>query len=537
MKNVIQTLSSALRSSAARLLPTIFLAFALSASQAQTTDLTSDFRHIPTDADQVYSFNLSTLLAKADFKSLFDLAQSQKFGKSMAMPDFKAFFNSGIDIRKEIIIAVKPGAGLDSPSYTTAIVHLTDSAKFVAFIRENDKEMHLLHLPGKDRVAGSGKRAYAWNDKYLVLVAYKTPKGRPVDPNAIMLYRTTAARKAVAALHGFDHSSYTTDQTFNTGFSDDADIHLWNKFGTGLASLTKLMQMTPAAATPQAQGLSEMMKSMGKVHTLTAIRFDAGKIVVHTSRFITGEDSSMASRLSNQPVDENIIASIPPGKLLGMFAVHYGLAPMIENLAKYGVKTRIDSALTKVGLTTQDIAHAFKGDLLALCYAPDTGKSPYFFVAATIDDRSSFDKITALIKHRAPTDSAKKGFDPYFAVQNNIVVFAKSQAMADSYFNHPAGNAPSRLLADRIKGDPSFMAIDFHVGADYLSQILTKGDSLSAKDQKLLDLIRQFDSFVLMGARMNGGHSEATIEFKFTDANKNALASLMGIVTAAAAMK
>jgi len=537
MKNAIQTLSSGLHPFAARRLLTIFLAFALTASQAQSPDLTAGFRHIPAEAEQVYSINLSALLAKADFKALFDLAQKQNLGKGMDMSFLKDIFNSGIDFRQEIIIAVKPGGAPDSPSYTTGILHLTDSAKFVAFTRENDKGMHILHLPGKDRVAASGKMAYAWNDKFMVTVMYKTTKGKAVDPNAILLYRNAAARKAVAALHGFDHSSYVADQDFKAGFSDDADIHIWNKFGTGLASLTKLMQMTPAGANPQAQGLSEMMKTMGKVHTLTSIRFDAGKIVVHTSRFIKGEDSSMVSRLSNQPVDESFIASIPPGKLLGMFAVHYGLAPMIENLAKYGVKNKVDSSLAKAGLTTQDFTHAFKGDIMALCYAPDTGKSPYFFLAATIDDRSSFDKITTLIKHHAPTDSSKKGLDPYFTVQNNIVVFAKSQALADSYFSHPANNTPSRLLADRIKGDPSFMAIDIHVGADYLSQVLTKGDSLSAKDQQLLDIVRQFDSFVLMGARMQGGRSEAAIEFKFTDANKNSLATILGIVTKAASMK
>ena len=535
MKNAIQTLSSGLHPFAARLFLTIFLAFALTASQAQTTDLTAGFRHIPADAEQVYSINLSTLLAKADFKALFDLAQKQNLGKDMNMSFLKDIFNSGIDFRQEIIIAVKPGGAPDSPSYTTGILHLTDSAKFVAFTRENNKDMHIVHQPAKDRVASSGKQVWAWNDKFLVLVMYKTPKGKPVDPNAILQYRAVAVRKAVAALHGFDRSLYVTDQDFKAGFSDDADIHIWNKYGAAFGALSKAMQMTPAGATPQAQGFSQIMKSAGKVHTLTTIRFDAGKIVLHSTRFTTGEDSSIATRISSQPVDESILASVPPGKLLGLYAVHYSFAPVLESLAKYGMKEKIDSGLQKMGLTTQDITHAFKGDLLVLCYAPDTGKTPQIFVAATIDDRAAFDKIITIMKLGASGDTAKKHFDPHFAIQNNIVVFAKSQAMADNYFTHPSANStPSRLLTGRSRADANFLAIDFHVGADYLSQVLTKGDTLAAKDKQLLDIVRQFDSFSLMGGRVQGGRQQAVFEIKFTDANKNSLASLLGIVTTAA---
>ena len=538
MKNAIQTLSSARHPFAARLVPTIFLAFALSASQAQSPDLTAAYRHIPADADQVISINLSTLVAKADFQAIFDLAQKQNLGKGMNMSFLKDIFNSGIDFRQEILIAIKPSASPDSPSYTTGIIHLTDSAKFVAFTRANDKDMHILHLPGNVRAAASGKQAWAWNDKFLVLVMYKTPKGKPVDPNATLQYHATAARKAAAALHGFEHSSYLTDPDFKAGFSDDADIHIWNKNGAAFGALSKLMQMTPAAATPQAQGFSQIMKSASKAHTLTTIRFDAGKIVLHSTRFTSGSDSSIATRISSQPVDPKMLASVPPGKLLGIYAVHYSFAPVLESLAKYGMKEKVDSGLQKIGLTTQDITHAFKGDIMVLCYAPDTGKNPQFFVAAAIDDRSAFDKITTILKLGTSTDTAKKHFDPHFAIQNNIVVFAKSQALADGYFSHPSGgNTQSRLITERSKTDANFMAVDIHVGADYLSQILTKGDTLAAKDQKVLDMVRQFDSFVLMGGNVQNGRQQAVFELRFTDANKNALASILGIVGKAAAMK
>ena len=96
---------------------------------------------------------------------------------------------------------------------------------------------------------------------------------------------------------------------------------------------------------------------------------------------------------------------------------------------------------------------------------------------------------------------------------------------------------PSRLLTPELRRDAFFFAIDMQVGADCLAKVLTKGDTIAAKDQKLLDIVRKFDSFVMGCPSGQQGQTQMTFELNFTDRNKNALASLMEIVASAAKAK
>src|SRR5580658_7252910 len=111
--------------------------FALSAIQAQTnpTDNTL-FRHIPADADQVFDIHVASLIAKADLMSLMKMAQGQKMSKDNPLSMLSDVSNTGIDMRQDIIIAVKPSTNTDSPTFITVIAHLVDSGKLASFIRE-----------------------------------------------------------------------------------------------------------------------------------------------------------------------------------------------------------------------------------------------------------------------------------------------------------------------------------------------------------------------------------------------------------------
>ena len=120
---------------------------------------------------------------------------------------------------------------------------------------------------------------------------------------------------------------------------------------------------------------------------------------------------------------------------------------------------------------------------------------------------------------------------------DNIAVFSGTQQRADAWFTPSTTGSPSRLLSSGLRSDAFFFAIDMQVGADCLAKVLTKGDSIAAKDQKLLDIVRKFDSFVVGCPSGQQGQTQVTYELNFTDRNKNALASLMEIAAAAAKAK
>jgi Domain of unknown function (DUF4836) len=516
-----------------------FLAITSSHAQSIPTDNTL-FRHIPADADQVYDIHIASLIAKADLMSLLKMAQGQKMGKDNPFSMLSDVSNTGIDMRQDIIIAVKTTANTDSPTLITVIAHLIDSGKLASFIRDHDKDKHIIHLPGKERVAASNSTATAWTDKIVTLVIVKHPKGQTVDPATAAKDRLAAAHRSAAVLHGFDHSFYATNEKFRNGFSDDADVHIFNHNGSGYGALSKLMMMSPAAASPQAGDFSKFMKKAPKANSLSTLRFLPGKLVFQTTRFLTGDDSAIAARLLASPVSDKLLASVPSGKVLGLIALHYDLSAVTDNLHKYGVDTKLDSGLSAKGLTMQTLFHAFTGDLLLVATLADTGKAPLIYGAAGIGDKTDFDKVANLLKPAAPAagdTTPPKKQHIFVSTSNNIAVLSGTQQRADAWFNSSANTNPTRLVTPELRHDAFFFAIDMQVGADCLAKVLTKGDTIAAKDQKLLDVIRQFDSFVIGCPSGQQGQTQMTFELNFTDRNKNALASLMEIAAAAAKAK
>ena len=514
--------------------------FALTSSQAQTNPADNTlFRHIPADADQVYDIHIASLIAKADLMSLLKMAQGQKAGKDNPFSMLTDISNTGIDMRQDIIIAVKTTANTDSPTLITVIAHLVDSGKLASFIRDHDKEKHIIHLPGKERVAASNSTATAWTDKIVTMVIIKRPKGQVVDAATAAKDRLAAAHRSAAVLHGFDHSFYATNEKFRNGFSDDADVHIFNHNGTGYGALSKLMMMTPAAASPQAGDFSKFMKKAAKANSLSTLRFQPGKLVFQTTRFLTGDDSAITGRTLASPVSDKLLASLPSGKVLGLFAVHTDLSAVADNLHKYGMDTKMDSGLNAKGLSMQTFFHAFTGDFMFVATLADTGKAPLLYGAAGIGDKTDFDKVANLLKPAAPAagdTTPPKKQHVFTSFNNNIAVLSGTQQRADAWFNTPS-TSPSRLLNSELRHDAFFFAIDMQVGADCLAKVLTKGDTIAAKDQKLLDIIRQFDSFVVGCPSGQQGQTQVTYELNFTDRNKNALASLMEIVASAAKAK
>lgn len=515
--------------------------FTIGFAQAQPnpTDNTL-FRHIPADADQVYDIHVAGLIAKADLMSMLKMAQGQKLGKDNPLSFLSDVSTTGIDMRQDIIIAVKAAGNTDSPTFITVLAHLTDSGKLASFIRENDKDKHIIHLPGKERIAASGNEATAWSEKIVTMVIVKRPKGQLVDAATADKDRLIAAHRSAAALHGFDHSFYATNENFTKGFSDDADVHIWSHNGSGFGALSKLMKMTPAAASPHAGDFSKFMNKAAKANSLSTLRFQPGKLVFQTTRFLTGNDSAIAVRTLANPVSDKLLANIPSGKVLGLFALHTDLSAVTENMHKYDMEAKLDSGLSTKGLTMQTLFQAFTGDFLFVASLPDTGKTPLLYGAAGIGDKAYFDKVANLLKPAAPAPgdtTPPKKQHLFLSTSNNIAVVSGTQQRADAWFNASANAAPSRLLTTELRSDAFFFAIDFQVGADCLAKVLTKGDSIAAKDQKLLDMVRQFDSFVMKSPSGQQGQIQATYELNFTDHNKNALASLMEIVAAAAKAK
>jgi len=128
------------------LLLALLPAIAFSHAKAQTANPL--FHHIPSDADQVYHVSLATLGPKVDWQTLSSLMKGRNLGKTKMPFDIMKALNSGVDFHQDVIIARSNVYHADSTRYTTIIVHLTDSGKFVAFIQSAGSDMHFHQMPG-----------------------------------------------------------------------------------------------------------------------------------------------------------------------------------------------------------------------------------------------------------------------------------------------------------------------------------------------------------------------------------------------------
>jgi hypothetical protein len=241
---------------------------------------------------------------------------------------------------------------------------------------------------------------------------------------------------------------------------------------------------------------------------------------------------------------------------MGLMAMHYDMPAWVDTFSKMPFAPILTSKLKEKDITLDDFAHALKGSFLVLVYAPDknhagsdtgaSAKMPVLYLTATVGDKPTFDRLAAAIKisdaasasgETAAADTSTKHHNPfrYYAIHNGIVVIGANREQVNGFFDHPTGtgasNPASRLLTDRVNSDPFSMAIDTRAFADFLTPLVTKSDSISAKNQGLLDALNKIDMLQISSGGYKNDAMETYLVLRFTDQNKNALASLLDIFT------
>ncbi|HVS95580.1 MAG TPA: DUF4836 family protein [Puia sp.] len=523
-----------------RLLLALLPVITFSRASAQTVNPL--FRHIPSAADQVYHVDLKTLAPKLDWSGIASLMK--EVGKGRKLPlDIMSMMNSGCDFHQDVIIARSNVYQPDSIKYTSILVHLTDSGKFVAWLRSQfHDDLHFPHQAGHERVAVDKHTAYAWNDKVAVISIGNVPK----NSSAVAPSEHWLAGKAVAALRGSAGSYFTTDSRFNAVFSNDGDMQIWNRHAGNMGALTKMVQGAPGGANASLNGLAQLAAKTTSGHTFGTLRFEPGKISYHAVRLLSPKELSNLQQIGGRGLSNDLASVAPPGKLIGLAGLHYDIGSMIDSVTGKIPTDTLNAMLAKKGIQLPDIRHALKGDILFLAYAPDKGpgdstaKKPDLCFMVSVDDPSAFARIAGSLKWKdvktraesSTVDTAHHGFLSWYAVQNGIAIVGSDPATIDNFLNRPSGSASpaEHLLLKESRTDIFYIGVDMHTTADFLTAILMKGDTISTKNQALLDALRAMDVLLVSSGGTKDGAMEADIQLRMTDKNKNGLASLLDIV-------
>ncbi|HEY4112405.1 hypothetical protein [Puia sp.] len=532
---------------------TTFLCSTAMLSYGQTPAGNPLYRHIPADADKIYHINYSAISSKLDWHALMSMAP-QKGENAKWLTYVTNPSALGLDPRQGFMITQSNVMAVDSPRYTTILIPLSDSGKFIQAIKQQRKGKFII-LPGKIRAAkDSTDKAYAWDDKLLVCVIVKPwpavhPTQGGIQTNSQIALRNSrsALRKCLAALKGSDTNPFLTNPDFVKGFGDDADVHSWSRFGSGLGMMADAMRMSKAPVDKSFLQVAEQIKR-SRSHTLGTFRFDNGLISFRSHVFY---DQAINLDPGSHPLNTGLIDRLPQGNLLGLASIHIDPSAWLNliQLQAGGKATHfLDSMLAKKDLTIKDILSAFKGDLLLAVI--DSGKTtpatdstparpgkPNVYVVVTISDANAFNKLNDVLHltrdaaapvaaDTATASKKSKKWHPAHTLRDNILVLGPSQQATDDYFNK-TGRGPSRLVTDDIRSAPVALAVDMKALGEFLQPMFVGN---SPKDKQMQTLLGTFDRIVFTTARIHGREMESAFEIRMTDSQQNSLTTLTKLI-------
>ena len=532
------------------------------------------FRHLPPDAHDVYHINLPALTSKVSWEEMTGRIPFPIKGENSAalVAMIKDPSLAGIDIHKDIFVTSTNNDNPDSTGYTTILVHLSDSGKFITFLRSREHGLRDISIPGKGRAAGKNLEATAWDKELAVVTIIKQSsreiiarvkpsgsnppaKGKPgtgpakapdlvraVSP-AVTL---AAAKRSLAALHGFDGSVFTTDVLFKTGFSDDADIHIWAIQGKSLSMLMKtLLHKDPKNAFPFTQPAD---KSKPVTRNLSAIRFEAGRITMKSRSFLSPEDAALYAKFNNHPLNTDLLARLPQNPLLGMLNLHFDPSAIGDLLDKLKLRGKLDSSLAGKDLSTNDLMHALKGDFLLAATRPEAGadsgekpKNPTIYFITTIGDNASFKKVADKLHFLKESDAQGNGtagdgtpgqggmlgkMKTAYTLKDNILVISSAKPTTDGYFSNTEKRSTD-FVNERMKNNPFTLYIDVKAVAGFLQAVMPEA---SGKNKQMLQFMQPLDKVIFTFGSMQNNEAESFFELKMTDASENSLKSLFNLM-------
>ena len=508
----------------------VLLALAASPSSAQDNPL---FRHIPPEAGTVYHINLPVITAKMSWQEIMSGIPLPKGLSGHGIADLlKDPAGAGIDIGQDLFFAETHDASTGSTVDLTWIVHLSDSARYSAFLRKQSPGLHIITHPGKIRSAAKAGMGEAWNKDLLVIVFATPADHSAAKPDSLTV---RAAKKSLAALAGFSQSFYTSDPVFLTGFSDDADLQIWAEQGSGLTQLLKNMK---AFNLPDLGSRTSMGKVKNK--TLSTLRFGMGRITLQSHVILAPGNETYYTKFSSRSLNTDLLAKIPKGNLLGFISFSFDPSVFDEMMNKAGLRNKLDSQLTKKHLSLDTILHAFKGDFLLAAMEPEQEdpaqkpKVPVYFVAP-IGDLPSYHSVAAAF--RQMQDSVKpdsSGHKPNLlgniktvsGVKDNILVISSTQQNVDAWLNNTE-KRNTDFVTTGMKENPVSLLIDFKTMADFVHHMSSQP---SGKEKKIQDILDSLDTMIFTGGVMKNGMLETFFELKMTNQKENSLKTLISLM-------
>jgi hypothetical protein len=495
------------------------LALAMGASlsayaQAPTQDRL--LRHVPPDADQIYHLNSPVLFKEMTWEQLLDaypVAPTNSGREAFAnVRDF--VLQAGIDTKQEIIVATTNQSHQDSFRYTTIICHLVDSGKYINFLHQKIRPLRPQPLRSV-HAEGSMRAGTAFTNTLGVFIAMVPPQfeNPAVPPIPTIEWQMLAARRAAAALRGYEHSFFATDRQFLAEFDNGADLHYYTRSGSNMTVFSSILKFLFGRSEAV-----DIASSLGRQRpTISSLQVGNRTLTYSSSQ--PAEPAEM--RLAQKPLNEKLLEAIPPGKkILGMAWARIDLADSAAKTIRQGKVHNAYERLTSDGFQLRD---AFTGDLLMLCLEPDqatidsTGNAaPVFVVLGNIGDRSALDKLLVRLD----------AFRICHAVHDDLVVFGMNHGQVKA-FATAVGSGQTFVERASMPTTPVAFLFNLRAFGDFYARIPPANDTVAASQAVLVPLLEQYERFSFATGGIQDGRIGAWLQLTLADPAKSPIITIL----------
>ena len=345
---------------------------------------------------------------------------------------------------------------------------------------------------------------YVWNDKIVALYG-----GKNIQTQVPALF---ALKK---------EESLADDKNAAKLLSSKGDINLYSGSKDGATGIP-MLSMTK---------ISDLLKDN---YGGATINFEKGRVVMKGDAYYNSTVTDLIKKNPTKDINKAVLAHYP-GKPLGLFQISFNLKQIFSFLDYAGVATMIEGYMKNLGITLDDVAKAFSGDVAVAVGAvngSDVEKStPKMLMSIPIGDKSSFDKVMgALAKMEIVTNLngqwVPKGVKPEeawsFHSDSKSLVISTDKAVSEAY-NSGSGQMVYPKDLD-FSGNTSVMYADLSGIFTQMDTIEHVGDSSAVKLAE-----KNLEDFSFTASNMNGNHATVNVILNLKDKSQNSLPALIGI--------
>ncbi len=302
------------------------------------------------------------------------------------------------------------------------------------------------------------------------------------------------------------------------------DVHFWMNseklYGEGLGG-----------------GLMNMMKISslleGNVSTAT-LNFENGKIAVSGIQHYGKELTKIFDKYAGTSVSKETIGRLPNTDVIFAGVYNFPVAALVEMVRLIGADGLANMVLGQKGLSLDDIAKAFKGDMafaltdvqpVADSLAGHTKPDAQYVFGASINNQQAFDKLYSMVNEEI---KAKPG-SVFIRNEKNWLVIGSSEAVTGSFL--AGNNNPS--YADKLSGH-TFAA---YVNIQRALSSFSREVSADSTGKIIFDLSLATWQDALIQSDYKKGKTSYSMDINLVDKSTNSLKQLNSYVDRISALR